>query len=207
MWLINIPTYLKSMQFLSLCKNPHYVIHVFAYDILETWTPRAVWEEFYLPWDHVNSQKPTLCQQNCFAKPPLLENRGRLSVAPLRGQGEWSPGVSRYHMAASLWARSPQGLLQDHLYPPPTWCSSKLVPHPLYVLWTWKEKNWNILAHPQLTTQEKELLPTPRLHSSPPPAVSCAHPTNTSLCPRRTISFCDENNWVQEQEKTGQDLA
>lgn len=150
MWLINIPIYLKSMQFLSLCKSPHYVIHIFAYDVLEAWTPRAGWREFYLPWDHVNWQKQhTLFLQDCFAKSPLLEKGWELSLAPLRGQDERPPGVSRCHMAASLWARSPQGLLQDHPYPPPTWCSSKLVPRPLSVLWTWKEKNWNILAHPK----------------------------------------------------------
>lgn len=125
------------MQFLSLCKNPCYVTHIFVYDILEAWTLRAGCGEFYLPWDHVNSQKyPTLCLQDCFcsAKIPPLENSGvhchwshsGARVGGPRGypgatwqhwQHPYEPGLHRGSCRTTCTSLPPDAHLNLHLTP------------------------------------------------------------------------------------------
>lgn len=107
MWLINISIYLKSMQFLSLCKNPHYVIHILAYDILKAWTPSQAGENFtYLETMLIHRSSPHYCLQDCFcsAKPPILENRGgdcywSHSGARMSGPQGY-PGTTQQHPSA-----------------------------------------------------------------------------------------------------------
>lgn len=178
------------MQVFSLCRNLHFMLSTYlhmAFWRLRCWGQTV--EIFTYLKDHVDPQKqPTLRLRDCLcsAKTHLLGNggvgchwtRSRAGVGGLWG----CPGATWQHR-------------QLHHEPGPCEdsCRTSHPPSHLMLIQTCSQilfcalntKLRGKLKHlgsPPLNTQERGLMPPPRLHSSRPPAVPSAHPTDARLC-------------------------